>query len=532
MRTLIFCLGWVISGIACTGLSRLWGIEWKKTCLLVPFENAARRYRKEAGLSHFQHANPNPENPMMRRANSVYKTLLSLGLCGGLLAPMVPTVWGAGFALQEHSISGLGVGFASGAAGGPDNASMFFNAATLTLHKERQATAGIHFILPEAEFRNEGTATGYFIDDDGNLLSPGVPTQGSEATSDVAAVVPNVYYSQPVGERMVMGLGISVPYGLATSYDEGWVGRYVALETDLATVNANLAIGYEISDTLSIGGGVNVLHGDAVLSNAINFGLLFLNQSLADGPLTPLQEDVQANLGGTKYDGSLRLEGDDMGYGFNLGLLYQPTESTRIGLHYRSSVELTLEGNADFEVGALEAVFGDLFADQGGKVDLELPDTAQVSVHHQVTPQWAVMADVFHTWWSKFDELDIQYELGQLNELLDPIPEKWEDVWRFSVGTSYDVSESLQLRAGLVYDESPVPSDAYRSPRIPDADRTWLTLGLGYQLYENVYLDAAYVHIFVDDPVIDNATHTGGERLVGTMDATVDIVSASVTVTF
>lgn len=448
---------------------------------------------------------------------------------GWMLALAPAGVHAAGFALHEHSISGLGSGFASGAAGGSDNSSMFFNPATLTLHPERQATAGIHFILPKAEFRNEGTVSGFAVQE-GTVVSPGVPTQGADASSDVAAVVPNLYYSQPIGEDLVWGLGISVPYGLATSYDEGWVGRYVALETDLATVNANLAIGYKISDTLSVGGGFNVLHGDAVLSNAINFGSLFLSQSVAGGTLTPLQQDVQANLGGTKYDGSLRLEGDDMGYGFNLGLLWEPSERTRIGLHYRSAVELTLEGQADFTVGALEPVFGSLFVDQGGKVDLELPDTAQVSIHQQITPEWAVMADVFYTWWSKFEELVIEYESEALPDSV--IPERWEDVWRLSVGTSYAVSDALDVRAGLVYDESPVPSDTYRSPRIPDADRIWVTFGFGYQLYENIRLDAAYVHIFVDDPVIDNPTHTPGEYLRGTIDATVDIVSASVTLSF
>lgn len=451
-------------------------------------------------------------------------------LVTGLLAAGAGPLCGAGFALQEHSISGLGVGFASGAAGGEDNSSMFFNPASLTLYEGMQATSGVHFILPKAEFHNEGTLTAY---NPGTGL--GVPTQGGDDTADVTAVVPNLFFSMPAGERMVFGFGISTPYGLATSYNDDWVGRYVAVETDLATVNTNLALAYEVSDTLSIGGGVNVLYGDAVLSNAINFGLAFLS-GLQDGTVPAneqtlaLQPDVEANLGTTKYDGFLSLEGDDYGFGFNLGVLWEPTESTRVGAHYRSSVDLTLSGNADFTVGALQAIFGPTFVDQGGTVDLELPDTAQVSIYQRVSEDWAVMADVFHTWWSTFDELVIEYENDVPSDSV--IPEKWENVWRFSVGTSYDMNDEVQLRFGLVYDESPVPSDRYRSPRIPDEDRYWVTTGLGWRVSETIRIDLAYARIIVDDPVIDNDTHTAGERLRGTMDAKVDIISLGLTAAF
>ena len=217
------------------------------------------------------------------------------------------------------------------------------------------------------------------------------------------------------------------------------------------------------------------------------------------------------------------MTGDDFGYGYNFGILIQPNEGTRIGLHYRSKVDLSISGNADFTVGALDPFFGTLFADQGGSVDITLPDTAQASIHQHITPEWAVMADVFYTWWSKFDELNIRFAGGALPNSV--IPERWENSWRYSLGTTYLLSDEVLLRMGLVWDESPVPSATYRSPRIPDEDRLWVALGLGYRLSESLVLDIAYVHIFVDDPVIDNFTHTAGEYLRGTMDAKVDIIS-------
>lgn len=446
-----------------------------------------------------------------------FRALTGAAVAVTLLTQALP---GAGFILHEHSISGLGVGFASGAAGLDDNSSMFFNPATLSLVDEPQITSGLHLILPQASFKNDGSLSGF----NGQT---GVPTQGPDAKSDAPAIVPNLYYSRPLSEDLFLGFGLNSPYGLATSYDEGWVGRYVALETDMLTVNANLALAWKLSEKITLGFGVSGVYADALLSNAINFGTAFLSRLGTAIPVNAqtqaLAQDIQANLGGTKYDGSLELTGDDFGYGYNFGILFQPNEGTRIGLHYRSKVDLTLSGNADFTVGALDPFFGALFADQGGSVDISLPDTAQVSIHQHITADWAVMADLFHTWWSKFDELNIRFADGLLPNSV--IPERWNNSWRYSVGSTYQLNEAVQLRAGLVWDESPVPSATYRSPRIPDEDRLWVSLGLGFRISEALVLDIAYVHIFVDDPVIDNPTHTAGEYLRGTMDARVDILS-------
>ncbi len=445
-----------------------------------------------------------------------WKRITSVCTFTAVSALAVSSLSGAGFILQEQSISGLGVGFASGAAGLDDNSSMYFNPATLALVEDQQITSGIHIIMPDAKFINDGSLTAF------NGVS-GAPVQGPDDEGGKTAIVPNIYYSRPLSDDLTFGVCMTTPYGLATSYKEGWVGRYIALETDLMTVNTNLALAYEVSDTVTIGGGISICYADAILSNAINFGSALLATVPAELIPPTLMGDVYANLGGTKYDGSVELTGDDFGYGFNFGVLFTPDESTRIGLHYRSNIKLSLKGDADFMVpSALDAYFGSVFTDQGGGVSLNLPDTAQLSAHRYITPEWAVMADVFHTWWDKFDQLHIKFSEGAPDSI---VPEKWENAWRFSVGTTYQVSEEVQLRAGLVKDQSPVPSAEYRSPRIPDEDRVWLSLGIGYQVSENLSLDAAFVYIWVDDPEIDNYTHSAGEYLMGTMEASVTILS-------
>jgi len=57
---------------------------------------------------------------------------------------------------------------------------------------------------------------------------------------------------------------------------------------------------------------------------------------------------------------------------------------------------------------------------------------------------------------------------------------------------------------GFAYDQTPVPNARYRSPRIPDASRYWLTAGLTYAVMKNVNIHAAYAHLFMNDAGINH----------------------------
>jgi len=429
----------------------------------------------------------------------------------------------AGFAIQEQGLSGLGNAYAGSAAIAEDASTVFFNPAGMALVEKPQVHTGLHLILPEAEFSNLGSTT----------LS--APTQGSGSTSEEEALVPNLYYVAPFNDDFVWGIGISAPYGLTTDYDDNWVGRYVARRTELKTVLVNPSFAYKPDDKWSVGGGFSYVQADAVLSNAIDMGLVFLNQFQAGGipandMTMALAGDIQANLGSSKYDGGIRLEGDGDGWGFNIGVIYEFNDHWRWGAHYRSKVDIALSGQADFTVGALDSVLGAAFADQGGAVDLTLPDTFSFSVYGDVTERWAVMADFTRTSWSKFPELRIVFENPSPPD--NVIPELWTDVNKYSVGASYKFNERLTGRFGLAYDESPVPNDEVRSPRIPDEDRKWIALGLSYAASDSLDLHFSCVNIGVDDPMIDNTSHSAGQRLYGVIDASVNLLSMGLTKRF
>lgn len=435
--------------------------------------------------------------------------LLGLGLC-------VESAFSAGFAIQEQSISGLGNAYAGAAAAAEDASTVYFNPAGMSLIEKPQLHTGVHFIIPKAGFTNLGTTT------------LGVRTQGSNATSKEDAIVPNLYYVAPLNDDMVFGVGLSAPFGLTTDYADDWVGRYVARRTELKTVMLNPSLAYRVSDKLSIGGGFSYVTADAILSNAVDMGLVFLNQFQSGGipanaQTMALANDIQANLGGSKYDGGIRLEGDGDGWGFNFGALYELNDDWRLGLHYRSKVDLSLTGRADFTVGALEGVLGSAFADQGGGVDVNLPETLSLSVYGNVNERLSIMADMTKTYWSSFQELRIVFENPSPPDNI--IPELWTDVDKYSVGASYKFTDRLTGRFGLAYDESPVPNNEVRSPRIPDEDRKWISLGLSFAATEKLDLHFAYVNIMVDDPVIDNTSHSAGQRLYGRIDASVSLLS-------
>jgi long-chain fatty acid transport protein len=213
------------------------------------------------------------------------------------------------------------------------------------------------------------------------------------------------------------------------------------------------------------------------------------------------------------------VKGDDQGWGYNLGMLWQASRDTRIGLAYRSEIDYTLEGTAAFS--GLPSLNGPVTA------DATLPATAALSVLHRVNERWEVLADVTWTGWSSFDELRVLRTSGALVALT---PENWADSYRYSLGLNYRLNERLKLRAGVAFDETPV-SDAYRTARIPDEDRTWLAFGAQYRMSPKAMLDVGYAHLFVKDARIDK-TETGPVRLTGEYDAAVDILSAQLTLDF
>lgn len=395
-------------------------------------------------------------------------TRLAAGL---VLAGTASLTHAAGFALIEQNASGLGNAYAGAAAVAQDASTLFFNPAGMTRLPDRQVVVAGHLIKPKAEFSGSSNIGGGNGGDAGGL-----------------AAVPNAYYAFRLTPDVHLGVGVNAPFGLATEYDKTWAGRTQAIKSELKTVNINPSIAWKASDAVSLGAGVSIQYAEATLTN------------LAGAP------------------GLATVKGDDYGWGFNLGALWQVDAATRIGLAYRSEVDYTLEGT--LTLSAFPAGNGPVTA------DTTLPDSASLSLFHTLNDRWDLLADLTWTGWSDFDELRIVRTNGALASLTE---ERWKDTWRFSLGANYRWNDTLTLRGGIAFDETPVP-DAYRTARIPDEDRTWLSLGVQYRVSPKALLDVGYAHLFVKDARI-NKTESG-VLLAGRYDASVDILSAQLTLNF
>ena len=410
----------------------------------------------------------------------------------------------AGFALIEQNASGMGNAYAGGAAIAEDASTIFFNPAGLSRLKGTQVVVAGHIIKPTAKFSNAGSTTAAILG--------ATPLSGPNADGGTLAIVPNVYLSYTDASNVVLGLGINVPFGLSTVYDDNWVGRYHGVKSDLVTKNLNPSIAYRWGEMFSLGFGVNIQTMEVTLSSAIDVGTL--------------------TGGAVPQDGFVTLHGDNsgnIGLGWNIGFLLEPSSETRIGLSYRSKVDHTLRGKADFSLpGQAVALLTSTgsFVDTDISAEVTMPEMASLSAYHEISENLALMADFTWTDWSVFEELRVTYASSHPSSVTT---ENWKETYRGAFGLTYAMDEHFSLKAGLAYDQSPVPDDQHRTPRVPDSDRTWISFGATYKPLENLSLDLGYSHLFVADSKINNtfesSVPTLASTLKGSYSNSVDILS-------
>ena len=183
-----------------------------------------------------------------------------------------------------------------------------------------------------------------------------------------------------------------------------------------------------------------------------------------------------------------------------------------MGVHYRSSVDIELEGDS-FLGPAFTPLTGGA-QDFDGSVDVELPATAEVSLLYRATDKLDLHADIFWTNWDQVKRLSPRVSGTFADSLVDSqlaIDLDWENTFRYAVGATYRHSDKITLRTGVAFDESPV-SDSDRTLRIPDRDRIVVSAGASYQFSESYRLDFGYSHIFAEDvPINDNETFFDGD---------------------
>jgi len=400
----------------------------------------------------------------------------------------------AGFALIEQSASGMGNAFAGAAATAEDASTIFYNPAGMSKLSGNQFAVAGHAIDLSLKFSNNGTSRAA-----GGGAIPLGPVSGDDGgQAGGTSFVPNLYLTHPINEQWTIGLGVNAPFGLKTEYDSTWVGRYQGIKSEITSYNINPAVSYKMSDTLSLGAGVNYQHLKASLTNAIMTG---------PGPIS------------VNPDAIATLDADDDAWGWNLGLLAQITPDTRVGVSYRSQLKYTLSGTTSAAIPGV----GTVLPTTNISTDVTLPDMASLSIMHKLNDKWDLLGDATFTRWSKLDTLNVNTSSGTLDTLVF----KFDDSWRVSLGANYHYSERWTFKGGVAWDQTPV-QDQYRTVRLPDNDRKWLSFGGKYKVSQNGAIDFGYSHLFISNASINNTkVGQGGltTTVIGSYEGSIDILS-------
>lgn len=395
------------------------------------------------------------------------KTTLSLAV---MLAST--QIFASGFAVNEQSISGMGTGFAGRASSADDASTVFGNPAGMSRLKREQVTGGVAAIDAHTDINDASSR----------------PNGGTNKGDMVPLIaVPMGYYVKPIDDHWAVGFGIYAPFGLVTDYENNFAGRYFGSKSEVTVLTLQPTISYAFNDKVSIGFGPTINRIDGALESNLS-----LSQAAPDG--------------------KVKIEGDDTALGYNVGVLVQATDSTRVGLTYHSKVKYKLEGNTKVNYGLL-ARFGQSTSQKyDASLDITTPESVDLSVTHALNDQWTLYAGSTWTRWSRLKEITVENQgvppvlAGQFGTISEE--QDWHDTWAHAIGASYQLNKQWVLRTGLTVDQAPT-NNTDRSPRIPTGDRKIFSIGAGWSPTDDLTIDVAYSYLKEDDAKIDNRNNRG-----------------------
>ena len=490
-------------------------------------------------------------------------------------AAFAPQALASGFQLREQSPSSQGNAFAGISAGGSDISALFFNPAVMTQYDDKQFSFGGTYVNLSAKITSVAGARTPILDALGFQAAPitgaglsAISGSSTHPNAAISAVLPefNIMYS--LSKDLKIGLSVNVPYGLTTEYDANWVGRYHALKSELKTIDVAPSVAYRVNEEFSIGAAFVLRKADAELTNGVDFGTalaLKVGGALAAAGLSPVSPGVgqnspvatvamgapNATFGTPGYaipgawDGKAGLKGDGWGYGFKLGMTWQPSQEFRLGMAYQGAMTMTLKGNATFESPAsmpatdYAALTAAGLKDGKGQADLNLPATLSAGFDWKATDTFSLQGELARTTWSKFKDLRVKFTDNVAPQTTESITdENWSNTTFMSLGGTWKLSQAWTFRAGLAFDTSAV-DEYHRTPRIPDNDRTWISFGASYTLSKKMAMDFGYTRIFVDEGKMKLSAGTAATdpnatrgSLNGSIKAAINILGAQLRYSF
>lgn len=403
-----------------------------------------------------------------------------------LLIFSIENVNAGGFQLNEHGAKPMGMGGAFTAIAN-DASAIYWNGAGLTQLTGTQIMLGTAMIAPKTSFR-------------------GVAPQITEYKMEKQTFFPShLFAAYRASDNIVLGLGFTTPFGLGTKWDENWIGKYLAVETELQTFAFMPTWAFSFSDQFSISAG--------------------FQYSFAKVTIT--RKNSQAPFAG---DAFINLDGKDTeGFGYQFGVMYKPSPKFSIGASFHSEVNYKFKGTADAD-GAQQLLDAKRLPNNADvTAKLTTPMNIAVGVAFSPIPKLTLSADYQFVGWSSYDVLAIDFEDPDYTDLSSPRDYKDSFIGRF--GVEYCLSDALSLLGGVYFDKNPV-SPSKLNPSLPDSDRLGFCGGFDFKLTQKFGISASYLFIQSQELTVTDSEedYTAGHApFNGTYNSTANLFSLSLT---
>jgi long-chain fatty acid transport protein len=348
----------------------------------------------------------------------------------------------------------MGVGGAGRQAAGFDASTAGGNPAAMTRLDRSQVEGGFLGIYPDTKFDVKNATYGDNGGGNAGYFSPAA----------------TLYYVHSLSPDLKLGLGVGTYFGLGVNYSNEWAGKYYVQNASFTTAAVNPTVGYKVTNWFSVGGGVSVVQGK-------------------------LSERVAVNTLLEPGDGRLKYDASDVGYGYNLGALFELSPHTRVGVTYVSQVNLDFKDEMRFKnldgtiLGAALRASGLLDAQL--KINVNLPAQLAVGAYHALTDKLALVGTVNWQNWSRFGQPEIS--VADSNTVTDDLG--YKDTYHAGIGVYYRVADPWLLMAGFGYDTSPTSSSSERSPVLPLGAQFRYAAGVQYEWSRDFSIGAAYTLI-------------------------------------
>lgn len=366
------------------------------------------------------------------------------------------TVFAGGFQLNEHGARPMALGGAFTAIVN-DASAVYWNAAGMSFLEGTNFILGAALISPSTSFRGVSPAI-----DKSNMVSQ-------------TFYPPHLFVTHKISKEFSVGLGVSVPFGLGTLWETDWVGRNLAVETELQTLAFPLVVSWRIQDNLSISVGGSYHHGTVIISRA--------------SPISPLEGEA-----------FIHLEGDESSaFGYNFGVLWKPSDMVSVGASFRSQVDFSFTGTAEStgpDQVASSLPSGDITA------ELTTPVNIQGGVAVQVIKPLRLSADFQWVGWSSYDTLAVDFIDPEFDDLA--APRLYEDSYIIRFGAQYDFNDDFSLLGGVYFDSNPVAPENL-SPSLPDSDRLGFSIGVDAKITDNLGVSGSYLFIRSSELTVTNS---------------------------